>query len=178
MNKIVVYKSKSGFTKMYGQLIAEELMCNAISIKDANIKKLKEYDTIIFGGGIHAGTINGLNSIKRMVNKLDNKKLVVFCTGATPAEETQNIEEIKNKNFSKAELIDIPFFYLQSGLNYSKMNIPGKIVMKMLCKMLERKEDKTEKDIAMANMIKESYDISDKKYINPLVHYLKGLEGE
>jgi menaquinone-dependent protoporphyrinogen IX oxidase len=178
MNKIVVYKSQSGFTKMYGELIAEKLMCDAVSMKEMKIKKLKDYDVIIFGGGVHAGSINGLKNVKKIVGKLVNKKLVVFCTGATPAEEIKSIEEIKNRNFSKSELSDIPFFYLQSGLNYNKMNVSGKMMMKLLLKMLENKADKTEQDIAMANMIKESYDISDKKYIHSLVTCVKEMDNE
>ena len=45
--------------------------------------------------------------------------------------------------------------------------------MKMLVKSLASKKDATEKDKQMAQMISNSYDISDKKYIEPILAELK-----
>ena len=42
----------------------------------------------------------------------------------------------------------------------------------MFVKMLEK--NKSEKEQAMAEMLAKSYDISDRKYIEPVVEYLKG----
>ena len=41
--------------------------------------------------------------------------------------------------------------------------------MKMFVKTLKAKKGKTEKEQAMAKMISASYDISDKKYIEPIL---------
>lgn len=42
-------------------------------------------------------------------------------------------------------------------------------MMKMFQKMVGAKKDKTEDDIEMLKMISHSYDISDKKYIEPII---------
>lgn len=45
--------------------------------------------------------------------------------------------------------------------------------MKLFIKMLKSKKEKTEADLEMIKMISASYDISDKKYIEPILAYLK-----
>lgn len=60
MSKIaVVYKSKYGSSKKYAEWIADEL--KAELFEHSKIKKddLLKYDTIIYGGGLYAGSISG-----------------------------------------------------------------------------------------------------------------------
>ena len=45
-------------------------------------------------------------------------------------------------------------------------------MMKMFIKALKAKKDKTEDDEMMIKMISSSYDISDKKYIEPILDCL------
>ena len=54
------------------------------------------------------------------------------------------------------------------------MNVPSRLAMKMFVSMLKKKKDATEAEKTMAQMISSSYDISDKKYIDPIVEYLEG----
>ena len=46
--------------------------------------------------------------------------------------------------------------------------------MKLFVSALKAKKDKTEKEQMMADMISRSYDISDRKYIEPIVAWAKG----
>lgn len=46
--------------------------------------------------------------------------------------------------------------------------------MKLFVSALKAKKDKTEKEQMMADMISKSYDISDRKYIEPIVAWAKG----
>ena len=52
------------------------------------------------------------------------------------------------------------------------MNTASKLAMKMFVSALKKKKD--EKSRQMAELIATSYDISDKKYIEPVVAYLSG----
>lgn len=56
-----------------------------------------------------------------------------------------------------------------------KMGFLDKTMMKMAAMMLEKKNDKSAQDIGMQNSIKESYDISNKSRIEPLIEYIKSL---
>lgn len=74
MNKIaVVYASKYGSTKQYAQWIAEELSADLFESNKIPINELKEFDTIIYGGGLYAGTIKGINLIIKNLELIKNK---------------------------------------------------------------------------------------------------------
>lgn len=169
MKKIIIYKSNTGFTEKYSRWIAEELQCEAIPLKKVSAKKLEHYELVIFGGGFIGGNINGWNQFKKMYCG----KTIVFGTGATPDSEKQMIEEAKKRNFTKGELEQIRFFYLHSGLCYERMNLMGRMMMKLFCRMLAKKKNKTPEEKGMEAMIAHSFDGTDKKYMEPLVEYVK-----
>jgi flavodoxin len=58
MKTLVVYKSKTGYTKKYAEWIAEELSADILEVSKVNINILASYDTVIFGGSLHAVGIN------------------------------------------------------------------------------------------------------------------------
>jgi len=171
-NVIVLYKSSTGFSQKYAEWIAEELSCKALSIKDVNIKDLINYKTIVFGGGLHAGHINGLKAAKNSIINLKNKNIIIFATGATPKEAIKN-EDIINTNFSSDEKEIISFFYFQSGINYEKMSIGSKGMMGIFKTILRFAKEKTPEEQGMSDTITSSNDHSNKEYIKPLIEYLK-----
>ncbi|MGL5351808.1 MAG: hypothetical protein ACRDA5_00635, partial [Clostridium sp.] len=67
----------------------------------------------------------------------------------------------------------IPHFYMQSGLNYEKMGIVDRLIMKSLAKMLSSKNDKSKENYGCQQAIINSHDISSKEYIEPLVRFIK-----
>lgn len=67
----------------------------------------------------------------------------------------------------------ISVFYCPGGFNYEKMSVSSKLMMKMFVKALNAKKEKTEAEKEMIKMISSSYDISDKKYIEPILECLK-----
>ena len=88
MNGIILYKSKYGATKQYADWIAEKTGFSCIKTDDADVKKVSGYDVIILGGGIYASGIAGLSFLKKNIGKLKDKKIIVFCCGASPYEQT------------------------------------------------------------------------------------------
>jgi len=174
MNKqiVVICKSVTGFTKQYAQWIAKELDCEVIDLKEASSKTMSEYGTIIFGGRFHAGFVDGLKKAKELFIESSATKFVVFATGATPYTATKVIEAAWKNNFTLDELKRIPHFYMQSGLRYEKMPFGDKLMMKVFAVMVKRKKEKSEYETAMVQALGNSYDLSSKEYIKPLVSYM------
>lgn len=170
---IIIYKSKTGFTKKYAEIIAAKLNCDAINIKDISKIDINKQDIVIYGSRVHAGIIDGLNKMKKLFAGGSIKKLVVFATGATPKEAQDLIEKLWINNFSTEEAKNIPHFYLQSGLCYEKMGFVAHFIMKMVAKMMEKKKDKDSNEKGFSQAITNSYDISSDKYVEPLVNFLK-----
>ena len=171
MKTIIIYNSQTGFTKRYAQWIAEKTNGECVEFSIAKKMDLSNFDAIVFGGWAFAGSISKIKWFKKNIEKWSNKKLAVFCCGASPV-ENPDIERDLPKNFTQYELKKFRWFYCPGGLDYDKMSVTSRTMMKMLLKSLESKKDKTEKDIEQIKMISSSYDISDIKYIDPIVDYI------
>lgn len=173
MKTIVIYNSQTGFTKQYAQWIAQELQCDSVSFQRINDIALSDFDTIIFGSWCHAGKIKKLKWVFEELKKDANKNYVVFAVGASPM-NSPDVEKIMEQNIPKNSIVKS--FYLQGGLNYEKMTLSSRIMMKLFSSMIKKKKDATEDEKKMAEMVSRSYDISDKKYIVPLLRYVHSLK--
>lgn len=172
MKTIVIYNSQTGFTKRYSEWIAEATGSDCLELSDAKKKDLAAYEAIIFGGWACAGSISKISWFKSNIDKWTDKKLIAFCVGASPIESPE-IEPALKQNFNESELKKVSVFYCPGGFNYEKMSAPSKLMMKMFIKALKAKKDKTEAEQEMIKMISSSYDISDKKYIEPILECLE-----
>lgn len=170
---IVVYKSSTGFTMKYAEMIAQEMKCALMDYKNVSLDTLSKYDIVIFGTRAHAGMIDGYQKAKKLFEKSNVGKLILFVTGATPNTSTGVIEAFWKQNLSTDEMAMVPHFYMQSGLCYEKMTLTDKLMMKVAAVMIKKKKDKTASDIEFEQAIKSSYDISSKVYIEPLIQFLK-----
>ena len=174
MKALVVYTSQTGFTKRYAEWIARRLQADLMDVHDAKKKKKSDfdsYDAIIYGGWAMAGKVIQSKWFLAKASAWKEKKLALFCVGASPKENPDVEQSLKNL-LTDEQRKYIRSFYCQGGLDYDKMNKPSKMAMKMLISMLNKKKDPTEKDKAMVEMISHSYDISDEKYIEPIVEYV------
>lgn len=172
MNTIIIYNSQTGFTKQYAQWIAEDLKCDSVSFERREQINLSDYDTIVFGSWCHAGRIKKLNWVFDELKKDANKNYVVFAVGASPADNPE-LEKTMEMNIPKNSIVK--GFYFQGGLNYEKMNLSSRLMMKAFSSILKRKKDQTDDEKIMAEMVSKSYDISDKKFIQPLLRHIRSL---
>lgn len=172
MKTIVIYNSQTGFTKRYAGWIAEAIGADCFDLSTAKGKSMDAYEAIIFGGWARAGSISKISWFKDNMDKWEDKKLIAFCVGASPIENPE-IEPALKQNFTESELEKISVFYCPGGFNYEKMSAPSRLMMKMFTKALKAKKDKTEAEQEMVKMISASYDISDRKYIEPILKCLK-----
>lgn len=173
-NIIILYNSKTGFTRKYAELLAAELGCAALPLKDAP-SDLSQYGAVVFGSRLHAGTLDGWKKAQKLLQGRGAKKLVVFATGAMPNEAEDAVQTMWAQNLTPEEQKAIPHFYLQAGLCYEKMGGVDRAMMKFAAWAMTRKKAKIPEDEAFQSAIARSYDISDPKYIVPLADCLRGL---
>lgn len=107
------------------------------------------------------------------IGQLKDKKIIVFCDGASPFEE-KAYQELKSHNM-KSELAEIPLVYCRGSWNMDKMGI----IDKKLCKMLQKvtaKKNLSECEIwekALMEAGETPCDWTDRKYIKPILDMLK-----
>lgn len=174
MKTAVIYHSQTDFTKKYAEWISEAVGADCFELAAAKKKNFDSYDAIVFGGWACAGRISKISWFKSNIDKWSDKMLIVFCTGGSPAESPE-IDAFLSGNFSGSERGKVHAFYCPGGFNYEKMPAGSKLMMKMFQKMVGAKKDKTEADIEMLKMISHSYDISDRKYIEPIIKLLNDI---
>lgn len=173
---LLIYYSKTGFTKKYAEWIKESLPkdmnCDLISYEERKKIRFEQYTIILFGGGFHAGRINGLKWFKTKVNTLSekaagkSKRIAVFATGAMPV-GAPDVEKAMRQNFTEKEWEEIKSFYLPGGLCYENMGAGDRLMMSVFRTMLK----KTKADSQMQQAVSHSYDLTRKKEIDPVVEW-------
>lgn len=177
MKAIVVYKSKTGYTKTYAEWIKEELQCDMAEAGAVTLEQLQSYDTIIYGGGLYAIGINGIRLIRDNFTALKQKHLIVWATGSNPG-RPEEIQKMWEHNFSKEQLTHIKTYYLRGGFDYKKLSRGNKILMSMLKIKLKHTKDKTEDEMGLLKAYEVPEYHCNKKNIAPMIQYIRDLEKE
>lgn len=169
MNAIVIYHSKYGSAKRYAEWLAEELSADLSPLKGFIPARLAEYDTVIFGGGIYAGGINGLSFVKKHYPANREKRWFVFATGLAPVRET-TLPALREHNF-QGELQSIPCFALRGGMDYSSLRWNDKLLMRMMQQMLLKKpeSERTQDDRDLLSNFYQKMDWCDRASLFPIL---------
>ena len=172
MNKktLIIYNSKTGFTKRYAEWIQQELKTDLCPFKKRDSVSYHEYETLIFGSCVYAGQVSEIKWLKELARKNPNMNFVIFITGSTSFDSPE-VSKVINHNFSSDDQKQMKIFYVRSGLCYEKMNFSNKLMMKMFCKMIK----KSEGDSETYRTLSSSHDYSSKEYIKPLIEYVEKL---
>ena len=128
-----MYASRYGTTKKYAMELSKRMCIDMISYND--VSKLDNYDRIIYLGAIYAGGVLGLSKTFKKMSNLDNKRLVVVTVGLADPHDKDNIESIDNgikKQVSQAIFEKMSIYHLRGGIDYTRLNICLKLLMKLL----------------------------------------------
>lgn len=179
MNKAVsvIYKSKYGSTKKYAEWIANEVNADLFECSEIEIEKISKYDTIVFGGGLYASGINGIEFITKNFEILKNKNIIVFTVGLASTDDKDVFETIIEKNCTKKMRRKIQFFHMRGGIDYKRLSFLHKVMMSMLKTMVAKKktEELSEDDKMMLATYGDKVDFTDIKTIEPLVLYIEDI---
>ena len=173
MKGIILYTSKYGATKRYADWLAAESGFDCIETKNAKIEDVIRYDAIILGGGIYASGISGLSFLKKNIGKLQGRKVIVFCDGASPFDE-KAFQQIIDYNL-KGPLSGLPCFYCRGAWDMDRMNFADRNLCRLLQKIVAKKKtgdyEVWEKALIEAGIKK--CDWTDKAYIKPILDALR-----
>ena len=168
---VVVYRSKSGYTKNYATWLSEKLKCDLLEGTKVKAKDLLGYDTIIYGAGLYAIGINGINLIINNYDLLKNKRLIVYAVGASPVRE-ETTQEVRKANIP-VELSDkIQLFYLRGGFDYSRLTPFNKILMKLMKIKLKHIKNPDADTRGMLASYDHPLDFTKVTYIDPILKYI------
>lgn len=173
----VIYKSKYGSTKKYAQWISEELKADLFERSDIKEEDINKYKTIIFGGGLYASGIIGIDIIKKNFEKIKSKNIIVFTVGLGDPKNKEQFVPIINQNFTDEMKENISIFHLRGSMDYSKLNFMHRSMMGMVKKSVDKKseENRTEEDMQMLETYGDKVDFIDKNTILPIIELAKNF---
>ena len=137
METIIYYKSNTGFTKEYVDLLAPRIECNKIfDIKKIKNKDLKTGSNIIFMGPLRNNVIVGLNKFLKHYEKMDKKNIFVFAVGIEPASNDKKENVITANGL---ELYHVRLYLLPGGFDIERYRGIKKSFMKTIFKIASKK---------------------------------------
>lgn len=175
---VVVFDSKYGATKKYAQWIAEELACDVIERKNVRSRDLQQYETIVFGGGLYAEHVRGIDFLKKNSELLKNKKLVLFTCGLADPKDKKSMDEIKQsiEKTLTPQTQTMKLFHLRGAIDYAKLTIGHKMMMYLFLKVIAKKQNpQANNQNQMSNAYGKSIDLTDRSAILPIVQYVQSL---
>lgn len=174
MNGIILYQSKYGATKRYAQWLAEETGFPCVRVKEARISQVRQYDTVLLGGGVYASGIAGLSFLKKHLDALEGKRVLVFCVGASPYDQ-EAVEAAIAHNL-KGGLEGIPCFYCRGAWDMDAMSLADRTLCRMLQKAVAKKDPAECQpwERALLEAGSGKCDWADRKYLAPILEALRG----
>ena len=163
---IIIYSSKTGFSRRYAQWLTEDLGCQTIPFRNRKTIRLEEYDTILLFGGLYAGQMSGLKWLKKQLPALGGRRVAAVPVGCAPM-ENPGLPENMEKLFGDAP--QIQGFYCQGGLDYEHMGAVDRAMMSALRSVLKKQPDKKE----MLEIISHSFDGARREYLEPVFRWVK-----
>lgn len=178
MNCLVTYASTYGNTKRYAQHIAQELSCDILESKKVKPADLARYDVIIHGGGLYAGSLNGVKLLTKNFDLLRDKTLVLFSVGSGNPTVPATVEQIRaglRKVLTPEMEEKIRFFHVRGGVDYPNLKLGHKVMMAMFHKMMARRGDAlSPEERETVDNYGTYVDYVDLDTIQPLIDYVKG----
>lgn len=178
MNTAVIYKSHYGSTETYAKWLAEDLGADLLQADRVKPVDLQQYHTIVYGGGLYAGGVNGIALLTKNFEYIKDKALYLFTVGAADVTATENIKAIRSaleKKLPPAMREKLHIYHLRGGMHYSKMSFMHRTMMNMMVKMLRKKPENELRveDKEMLETYGQDVDFTDRAAIAPLVADIK-----
>lgn len=157
---VIVYESKTGFTKRYADMLATKTGLKVFWVKE--LSKVNHDEGIIFLGWMRAGKIQGLDKLRKY-----NVKAV--CASGTARTAEPNTDAVIARN----KIEHIPFFYLRGGC-YPLKELKGmdKIMLYMFLNMLKSRKDKDEKLEEAISIIENGFDGVKEENLMSILEWL------
>ena len=158
MLKAIVYKSNTGHTMQYAKMLSEKVNIPYFTINEAK-NNLKKQDEIVYLGWVCATKICGLGKVKNRYS--------IKCYGAVGLFQT---DENYIKSLKKANKLDKDLFYMQGGLDYTKLKGIKRKMLQLVENAIE-KDNKPENQ-EMIKIFKNGANFVSEKNLEPMVQFL------
>ncbi len=172
----VVYASRYGSSLKYAQWIAQRAGGQLIEASRLKKGDLSQYGAIVFGGGVYAGSLNGINRLIKFKEEICGKKLILFFVGITDTEDSGSYKKAAKESVPPAILENASLYYLRGALDYNKLSFLHKGVMRAMRGMLKKlpEEDTAGANNDFINIMERPVDYVRPESVEPIINELLG----
>lgn len=138
MKNIIFYKSNTGFTKQYVDMLQNRIVpLEVYKVEKINKKLLEGADNIFFAGPLRNNVILGLSKFLKKYKYMKDKNIYVIATGIQPPDDEKRDLVITTNRLDEYH---VRLFLLLGGLDINKMKPLTKMMMKLSIKMAIKKD--------------------------------------
>ncbi|MCR4670451.1 MAG: flavodoxin domain-containing protein [Saccharofermentans sp.] len=174
MEGIIIYKTKYGATKKYAEWLSEATGFPCVSTKEADRDQLAQCDVVVVGGAVYASGISCTSFLKKNIDRLKGKKVLVYTCAASPYDK-KFVDALIDMNM-KDDLKGIPVFYCRGAFDMKTMTFADRTLCKMLRKAVAGKDPKDWElweSALMECKEDEGCDWTDKSYLEPVLEAIR-----
>ena len=190
--KAVIFQA----AETYARWIAEAPGCRVFPLDKFSKKELQGYDTVIYGGGVQAGGVRGLEQFTKWIKgdlKLRqmakrgtiseaeaaesgafDRQYYIFAVGISLDSEGNRLQ-LRDINFDKDWLRDLPCFFLPGAFDPAKLAGVDKAIIKVATKMfLDKPEAQAAaEDAQVLRYFETGCDLIDRTRTTALIESVK-----
>ena len=171
---LIIYHSIYGSTKKYAEWLSENIDADVYDLNSFIPELLNDYHTIIIGGGLYAGKINGLSFLNQIQRSLRDQKIIIFACGLVDNNLKENsdklIKKIK-KSFSKEFFERVKIYFLRGSIDYDKLSFIHRFMMWVMYTILKKKDyhKLSNEDKLLVDTYGKTVSFVDKESISEIV---------
>lgn len=178
MKKVIVYTSSYGHTRRYAFELANKTNLPLIDLKE--IKKLDDYNVLIYLAPLIAGNTKSLKKVLKKFGKGDKKTLIVVTVGVSSPLDDMNVKNINNNIYAQTQntLFDkISIYHLRGGVIYSKLKPLHRIIMKLIYKISLKTpvENRREVEQTIIDTYGKDIDFTNLEALDPIIQEINQI---
>ena len=177
MEHIIIYGSQYGSSRRYAEKLSEQTGIPAVSYKDA--PDLSGRSVVVYLGSLYAGGVLGLSKTLRGFSLQDGQKLILVTVGLADPSEPENLDNIRaslRKQLSEKLVDRAKVFHLRGRIDYQKLSLGHRTVMKLLYQSLRRipMEKQTAENRELLETYGKRVDFTDFRALGPIISEIQG----
>ena len=172
MRTLILYTSKTGNTKKYAEDIAQAVNGDVFPLKKYKWKDVGDYDSIVFGGWVMGGKIQGIDDFLSHYDEISDKNILVFSSGMGFVTSESRDRLISG---TVLDIYHIRYYQLRGSFDYSKLHFPYNFMINTSLRAL-RKDPDSAQDLSMVENLKETpLEFYDQQGIDRIISVLHRL---
>lgn len=137
MEAMIFYKTNTGHSKEYAELLGPRISCSEIyPLNKFNLKKIKDVKNIIFIGPIRNNVVQGLAKFLKKYDEFKDKNIYICAVGIKP-NDAQNKESVIVAN--ALNYYHVRLYILRGGFDISRFSKVKQFFIKLIVKIASKK---------------------------------------